>query len=112
MSVLDRLWAKDNIVQKTNEIESSLYDEIEFLSENVYDASISKIINACIDELVETENVKLYTKENNELFTKHSLILRKNSLDNLEKLKNKYGISIYKLIHIAIKNVFIEYNHK
>ena len=112
MSVLDRFWAKDNLVQKTIEIESSLYDEIEFLSENIYDASISKIINACIDELVETENVKLYTKESNELFTKHSLLLRKSSLDNLEKLKDKYGISIYKLIHIAIKNVLIEYNNK
>lgn len=103
MSVLDRFWAKDELVQKTIEIESSLYDEIEFLSENVYDASISKIINACIDELIKTENVKLYKKENNELFTKHSLILRKNSLKNLEILKDKYGISVYKLIHIAIK---------
>ena len=110
MSVLNRFCAKDELVQKTIEIESSLYDEIEFLSENVYDASISKLINACIDELVETENVKLYKKESNELFTKHSLILRKNSLENLELLKDKYGISIYKLIHIAIKNVLIEYH--
>ncbi len=110
MSVLDRFWAKDELVQKTIEIESSLYDEIEFLSENIYDASISKIINACIDELIEHENLKLYTKETNELFTKHSLILRKNSLKGLEALKDKYGISVYKLIHIAIKNVLIEYH--
>ena len=112
MSVLDRFWAKDELIQKTIEIESSLYDKIEFLSENVYDASISKIINACIDELIETENVKLYTKENNELFSKHSLILRKTSLKNLEVLKDKYGISVYKLIHIAIKNVLIEYDNE
>lgn len=49
-------------------------------------------------------------KKKNELFTKHSLILRKNSLENLEILKDKYGISVYKLIHIAIKNVLIEYH--
>lgn len=54
--------------------------------------------------------MKLYTKEANELFTKHSLILIKNSLKALEGLKNKYGISVYKLIHIAIKNVLIEYH--
>lgn len=108
MSVLDRFWKHDILVQKTIEIESNLYDKIEYLSENVYDASISKIINACIDDLIETENVKLYTKETNELFTKHSLILRKNSLDNLYLLKEKYGISVYKLIHIAIKNVILE----
>ena len=112
MSVLDRFWPKDKLVQKTIEIESGLYDEIEFLCENVYDTSVSKIINACIDELIETEDVKLYPKEANELFTKHSIILRKSSLNNLEKLKDKYGISVYKLIHIAIKNVLIQYHEE
>ena len=112
MSVLDRFWPKDELIQKTIEIESSLYDEIEYLCENVYDASISKMINACIDELIETEDVKLYPKESNELFTKHSIILRKNSLNELEKLKDKYGISVYKLIHIAIKNVLIKYHEE
>lgn len=112
MSVLDRFWPKDELVQKTIEIESGLYDEIEFLCENVYDTSVSKIINACIDELIETEDVKLYPKESNELFTKHSIILRKSSLNNLEKLKDKYGISVYKLIHIAIKNVLIQYHEE
>ena len=111
MSVLDRFWPKDELVQKTIEIESGLYDEIELLCENVYDTSVSKIINACIDELIETEDVKLYPKEANELFTKHSIILRKSSLNNLEKLKDKYGISVYKLIHIAIKNVLLQYPH-
>lgn len=105
MSVLDRFWKRDILVQKTIDIDSDLYDKIEYLSENVYDASISKIINACIDELVEKENIKMYPKENNELLTKHSLILRKNSLENLNKLKDKYGIAVYRLIHIAIKNV-------
>lgn len=111
-SVLDRFWPKDELVQKTIEIESSLYDEIEYLCENVYDASVSKLINACIDDLIETQDVKLYPKENDELFTKHSLILRKSSLKNLEKLKDKYGISVYKLIHIAIKNVLTKYHEE
>lgn len=112
MSVLDRFWPKDELVQKTIEIESGLYDEIEYLCKNVYDASVSKLINACIDELIKTQDVKLYPKENDELFTKHSLILRKSSLKNLEKLKDKYGISVYKLIHIALKNVLKEYHEE
>ena len=69
MSVLDRFWPKDELIQKTIEIESSL-------------------------------------------FTKHSIILRKSSLNNLEKLKDKYGISVYKLIHIAIKNVLLQYHEE
>jgi len=87
MNVLDRFWPRDELVQTTLEIESNLYDEIANLSENIYDASISKIINACIDDLIEKENIQIYPKEESELFTKHTLIIRKNSLDNLEKLK-------------------------
>ena len=49
MSVFDRFYDKDVIIQKTFEIETTLYDRLEFLSENIYDASISKLVNACID---------------------------------------------------------------
>ena len=72
MSVLDRFWPKDELVQKTIEIESGLYDEIEYLCENVYDASVCKLINACIDDLIETQDVKLYPKENDEYVSKTS----------------------------------------
>lgn len=103
ISVFSRFYDKDVIIQKTFEIETSLYDKLEFLSENIYDASISKLINACIDDLVETEDIKLYPKDGSELYTKHSLLLRRYSLNNLEALKLKYGISVYKLINIAIR---------
>ena len=108
MSTFDRFYDKDVLIQKTFEIESKLFDKLEFLSENVYDASISKLINACIDELTTTENIKVYPKEADELYTKHSLTLRRYSLDNLEKLKEKYGISVYKLINMAIRNALEE----
>lgn len=78
------------------------------MSENIYDASISKLVNACIDELIETENVKLYPRESGELYIKHSLLLRRYSLNNLEDLKQKYGVSVYKLVNIAIKNALEE----
>jgi len=91
------------IIQKTFEIETTLYDRLEFLSENIYDASISKLINACIDDLAQTEDVKLYPKDGSELYLKHSLLLRRYSLDNLKALKAKYDLSVYKLINIAIR---------
>ena len=103
ISVFDRFYDKDVIIQKTFEIETTLYDRLEFLSENIYDTSISKLINACIDDLVETEDVKLYPKDGSELYLKHSLLLRRYSLDNLEALKVKYDLSVYKLINIAIR---------
>lgn len=63
MSVLNRFWPKDKLVQKTIEIKSGLYDEIEFLCENVYDTSVSKIINACIDELMEQKMLSCIQKK-------------------------------------------------
>ena len=108
MSVFDRFYDKDVIIQKTFEIETTLYDRLEFLSENIYDASISKLVNACIDDLVETEDIKLYPKDGKELYLKHSLLLRRYSLDNLESLKVKYGISVYKWINIAIRKCLDE----
>ena len=108
ISVFDRFYNKDVIIQKTFEIETSLYDKLEFLSENVYDASISKLVNSCIGDLVETEDIKLYAKNGSELYTKHSLLIRRYSLNNLENLKLKYDISVYKLINIAIRRVLDE----
>ena len=84
ISVFSRFYDKDVIVQKTFEIESGLYDRLEFLSENIYDASISKLVNACIDNLVETEDVKLYPKDGKELYVKSSLLSRRYSLDNIK----------------------------
>ena len=110
ISAFNKFYDKDVIIQKTFEIDSNLYDKTEFLSENIYDASVSKLINAFIDDLVETEDIKLYPKDGTELYTKHSLLLRRYSLDNLETLKSKYGISVYKLINMAIRRALDEYD--
>lgn len=108
MSVLDRFYKKDTLVQKTVEIDSNLFDKVEFLSKNIYDASISKIINACIDDLISTKKIELYEREKNEISLKHTIIIRESSLNELEKLKEKYEISINKLINIAIYLVLKE----
>lgn len=110
MSVLDKFYKKDTLIQKTVEIDSNLFDKIEFLSKNIYDASISKIINACIDDLVETQKIELYEREKNEISLKHTIIIRESSLNKLEKLKERYEISINKLINISIYRVLKEEN--
>lgn len=108
MSVLDRFFPKDNLIQKTVEIDSLLFDKVEYLSQNVYDASISKIINACIDELIFNKKIELYEKNKNEISLKHTIVIREISLKGLENLKENYDISINKLINIAIYKVLKE----
>lgn len=108
MSVLDKFNKKEEIVQKTIEIECEIFEKVEYLSNYVYDATISKIINECIDDMIKKENIKLYPKKDGEISTKHSVMLRKSTLDGLGKLRKKYRISTYKLIDIAIRNVLNE----
>ena len=109
MSVLDKFGKREEIVQKTIEIECEIFEKVEFLSNNIYNANISKIINECIDELIRTEDIKIYPKKEGQISTKHSIMLRKSTLEGLENLRKKYKISIYRLIDIAIRNVLAEF---
>ena len=49
-------------------------------------------------------NVKLYERSDNEIVEAHNFAIRETSYNKLEELKNKYGLSIYKLTNIAIYN--------
>ena len=91
-------------IRRNYEIEDSLYSKLEALSK-VYDASVAELINACLANLIETENIILYKKDDNEILVTHTLLVRESNLSGLEKLKTKYGVSIYKLVNIAIRNV-------
>lgn len=111
MSIRNRLTRKEKLVQKTMNIDSDLYERIEKLSKKKYEESISRIINACVYELAETENINIYENEN-ELLVKHTIIFRQSALKELERLRKKYRISIYKLVNIAIHNVIDELEEK
>ncbi len=107
MTIKSRLNIKENLVQKTVNIDNDLYERLEKLSKTKYDESTSKLINACIFELDETENINIYANEN-ELLIKHTIIFRESALLVLNRLHNKYKIPMYKLINIAIHNVIDE----
>ena len=95
---------RENKIRRNYEIEDRLYSELEELAK-VYDASVTELINACLAHLIETENIVLYQKDDNELLVTHTILVRESNLSGLEKLKSKYGVSIYKLVNIAIRNV-------
>ena len=95
---------RENKIRRNYEIENSLYLKLEELSK-IYDASITDLINECLANLIKTENIALYKKNENELLVTHTLLIRESNLLGLEKLKEKYGVSIYKLVNIAIRNV-------
>ena len=104
MNTFDKyLLKKDKLLKRRIEIDSSLYNKLLDLTQ-IYDASVNKLVNVAILELIKTENVQVYEKPDNEISESHNFAIRESSYNNMEKLKDKYGLSIYKLTNIAIYN--------
>ncbi len=104
MSIFEKYFLrKDKLLRRRIEIDNSLYEKLIELSK-LYDASINKLVNIAIIEMIKTENVNIYERQNNEIAEAHNFAIRESSYRELEKLKNKYGLSIYKLTNIAIYN--------
>ena len=110
MGAFDRFWKRDNLLKKTIVIDNSLYEKLNEMADKVYQTSTNKLINACIEELIKTKNVKVYCKEPGELSIQHSLLIRETLFNELEKMRDEYNVSIYKLVNIAIKNALEETN--
>lgn len=63
MGAFDRFWKKDNLLKKTIVIEDELYDKLNELAKNTYQTSTNQLINACIEELINTKDIKKYPKD-------------------------------------------------
>ncbi len=107
MSCLEKLNKREELVSRTLEIDEELYGLLEYLSKQKYDASINKIINLSVEELMKTEDIQIYKRKNNS-YVSRSVLLRKSVLNGLYELKKKYRVPIYLLVNIAIRNVLIE----
>ena len=104
MNTFDKyLLKKDKLLRRRIEIDNSLYEQLVKLAD-VYNASINKLVNIAIIEMIKTENVNVYEKPDNEIVEAHNFAIRETSYNQMEKLKNKYVLSIYKLTNIAIYN--------
>lgn len=104
MSVFDRFYDEEKLIRKTVEIDNDLYDKLSEILKGKYNTSVNMLINASIEELIKTENINLYAKEDKYSTMKRSLLIKESFSNGLNKLKEKYNISISKLINMAIKN--------
>lgn len=107
MSCLERLYKREELVNRTLDIDEELYYKLEYLSKERYEASITKLVNVSVEELMNTGNVQLYKRKNTS-YVSRSFLLRRSVLDGLYELKRKYRVPIYLLVNIAIRNVLIE----
>lgn len=97
------LLPRDTNVYRRIEVDITLYEKLEKLSK-IYDGSVNKLVNVAIVELIKTEQIDIYQNSRGIIKEPHNFSIRKSSYTALEALKEKYGLSIYKLINIAIYN--------
>ena len=90
MSIYDKyLWDKDNSLKRRVEIDDTLYNELVKLS-GKYDATINKLVNIAIMELIKTEDISIYERPENEVVKPHNFMIRESAYQTLEHFKVKY----------------------
>ena len=108
----NRFYEKEKWVKKSVEIEGNLYDKLKEIANEELDASVNKIIDACIDDFEIAEKVVIYRKRKDEINVARSIIIRESIYKKLEDMREKYGISISKLVNIAIRTGLESYKNK
>ena len=103
MKWYERFYRKEKWIKKSVEIEGKLYDRLNEISKNELEASVNKIIDACISDLKLENRIVIYCRDKNEINVARSIILRESNYKKLEELREKYGIGISKIVNIAIK---------
>ena len=111
MSAIDRLYSINNkTVKKSINIDDSLYKRLMRYTKKNYDATISDMINVCIEDLLSTGGVKYYAKPEDEITIYRSVMIRKENAEALNKITQETGISLTRLVNIAMKEFLDKYN--
>ena len=97
-------------VQKSINLEDRLYTRLKEIVDKDYDATISDIINVCIEDLLSAGNVKYYAKPEDEITIYRSVMIRKENVEALNKITQETGISLTRLVNIAMKEFLDKYN--
>lgn len=112
MSAIKRLYKKENYtIQKSINLEDKLYTELKKIVEKEYDATISDIVNVCIEDLISSGNIKYYAKPDEEITIYRSVMIRKENVEALNKITQETGISLTRLVNIAMRE-FLDKNVK
>ena len=95
---------REKTYRRSYYIDNTLLTQLENLSK-IYRATIPDFINDSIEELIKTKDIKIYGRAEDELAIKYTVLVRESNLNGLEILNKRYGISLSKLVNIAIYNI-------
>lgn len=112
MRAIDRLYKKEKTVTRSIHLDDDLYAKLEYLSNSVFDATISKIINVCIEEYINENKFEYYKRPENVTSVYRSIFIRESFYNALNEVKNTKGISFTRLLNAAINNFIIKYENE
>ena len=111
MEPIQRLYKKGNLITRSLHIDEDLYNKLQYLCDNVYDASVSKLINICVEtSLLHKNKVKYYKKPYKTDSIYRSIMLREEFYEELVRLKDETGISFSRLVNGSIKEFLDKYD--
>jgi len=104
-----KFYKREKINKKVVEIDYTLYEKLQYLSNEIYDANINQLICACINvyysHVEENNNLYIAEKNKTDITVMRTVSFRESEYKKLEFLKGKYSVSIYRLLNSAIKYV-------
>ena len=111
MEPIQRLYKKDENETRSLHIDEDLYSKLQYLSDNVYDASVSKVINICIETFLQhKEKIKFYKKPYKTDSIYRSILFRQEFYNELIDLRERTGISFSRLVNGSIKEFIDKYD--
>ncbi|MEI3391565.1 MAG: hypothetical protein ACLR4X_00740 [Clostridia bacterium] len=111
MEPIQRLYRKDEMVTRSLHIDEDLYCKLQYLCDNIYDTSVSKLVNICVETmLLHKGKIKFYKKPYKTDSIYRSILFRKEFFDELIRLRDETGISFSRLVNGSIKDFFDKYD--
>ena len=98
---------REQKIRRNYEIEDGLYNRFEDLT-TIYEATVGDLLNLALELFIKKGQVHLAEKEPNEIIVTHTFKIRESNISGLDTLKDKYGISIYKMVNLAIRDFLKE----
>ena len=111
MEPIQRPYKKNEMVTRSLHIDEDLYSKLQYLCDNVYETSVSKLVNICVETmLLHKEKIKYYKKPYKTDSIYRSILFRKEFFDELIKLRDETGISFSRLVNGSIKEFLDKYD--
>lgn len=113
MRAIDRLYKREETITRSLHIDEDLYTQVQYLSESVFDASVSKIINVCIENtLLKNKPITYYKKKQGTDSIYRSVLFRKSFFEKLLEIKNTTGISFSRIVNGCINEFLEDYKNE